>query len=310
MRVAVVGIGGVGGYYGGKLAARFSPGSEHEILFFCRGAHRDAIRRDGLKLIAKDGNLIARPALATDDAAAMGLVDVAIFAVKGYSLPEAASAMRPAIGASTVVIPLGNGVDNDEVLKRELGVGRVLNGCVYISTHIEAPGVVEQTGGSRKLFFGSPDGVVEPYRDIETMLKDAGIDATLSDRILRDVWAKFIFIDAISGVTSLRRVTIGTVLGTPDFRDMLVVLMREVEELSRRLDAGLPESIVEQAIERAAAFPPDTKTSMQLDVEKGVRTELDTMLGYVMRKGRELSVPTPRHTEVYEALSRVVRRAS
>ena len=309
MRVAVVGIGGVGGYYGGKLAARFPLGSEHEMLFFCRGAHLDTIRRDGLKLIAKDVELVARPALATDDAADMGVVDVAIFAVKGYSLPEAAAAMRPAIGVSTAVIPLGNGVGNDEVLKRELGVGHVLNGCVYISTHIEAPGVIEQTGGSRKLFFGSPDGVVAPYRSIEAMLQDAGVDATLSDHILRDVWAKFIFIDAISGVTSLRGVTIGTVLGTPELRDMLVALMREVEALSRRLNAGLPEGIVEQAIERAAAFPPDTKTSMQLDVEKGAHTELDTMLGYVMRKGREMGIPTPRHTEVYEALTRIVRQA-
>jgi 2-dehydropantoate 2-reductase len=310
MRVAVVGIGGVGGYYGGKLAARFALGSEYEVLFFCRGAHLDAIRRDGLKLIAKDGNLLARPALATDSAADMGLVDVAIFAVKGYSLPEAAAAMRPAIGASTVVIPLGNGVDNDEVLQRELGVGRILNGCVYISTHIEVPGVVEQTGGSRKLFFGSPDGVVEPYCGIETVLKDAGIDATLSDHILRDVWAKFIFIDAISGVTSLRGVTIGMVLGTPELKDMLVGLMREVEKLSRRLDVGLPAGIIEQAIERAAAFPPDTRTSMQLDVEKGAHTELDTMLGYVLRKGREMNVPTPRHAEVYEALARIVRQVS
>jgi len=308
MKVAVVGIGGVGGYYGGKLAARFSPGSEHEILFFCRGAHLDAIRRDGLKLVAKDVDVVARPALATGDAADMGMVDVAIFAVKGYSLPEAAAAMRPAIGASTVVIPVGNGVDNDEVLKRVLGVGRVLNGCVYISTHIEAPGVVEQTGGSRKLFFGSPDGAVEPYRDIEAMLKDAGIDATLSDHILRDVWAKFIFIDAISGVTSLRGVTIGTVLGTPELRDMLEGLMREVEGLARRLDVGLPEGIVEQAIDRASAFPPNTKTSMQLDVEKGAHTELDTMLGYVMRTGIERGIPTPRHTQVYGALSRSVRR--
>ncbi len=307
MRVAIIGIGGVGGYYGGRLAHQFSPGSDHEILFFCRGAHKEAIRRDGLKLFARDGDLIAHPALATDNAIALGIVDVALFAVKGYSQPDVARLIRPAIGPSTVVIPLGNGVDNDEILKREIGSGDVLNGCVYISSHAEAPGVVEQTGGSRKLFFGSPEGAIDPYRPIEVMLKAAGIDAELSDNIVRQVWAKFIFIDAISGVTSLHGVTIGTVLASPELKELLAGLMREVETLADDLRVGLPSGIIEQAIERAGAFPPDTKTSMQLDVEKGNPTELDTMLGYVVRKGKELGISTPRHVEVYEALSKKVR---
>lgn len=306
MKVAVVGIGGVGGYYGGKLAHRFARGDEHDIVFFCRGAHRDAIARDGLKLLAQDVSFTARPALVTDSAAGLGVVDVVLFAVKGYSLAEVARAFRPAVGPATVVIPLGNGVDNDEVLASQLGTGRILNGCVYISTHIEAPGVVQQTGGSRKLIFGDPAGAMEPYRPIEAMLRDAGIDATLSDHIRRDVWAKFIFIDAISGVTSLHGVTIGTVLGTPDLKALLTELMAEVAALAAKLDVGLPADTVQQAVDRAAGFPPDTKTSMQLDVEKGARVELDAMLGYVVRKGSQLGVPTPRHAEVHAALKQIV----
>ena len=304
MKVAVVGIGGVGGYYGGKLAHRFAGESEHEILFYARGAHLHAIRRDGLMLLAREGSLVARPATASDDPVDFGIVDVAFFTVKGYSLPEAARAMLPAIGPKTVVIPLGNGVDNDDVLRRELARGHILNGCVYISSHIERPGVVEQTGGSLKLIFGSPDAENSPYRDIEVMLRAAGIDAHLSDHIQRDVWEKFIFIDAISGVTSLHGVTIGAVLSTPSLKAILTDLMSEIEVLAGRLHIGLPEGIVEQAAARAAAFPPDTRTSMQLDVEKGTRTELDTMLGFVVRKGKELGVPTPRHQEIYDALSR------
>ncbi len=307
MRVAIIGIGGVGGYYGGKLAHRFPPGGDHEIIFYCRGAHMDAIRRNGLNLIAKDGDLVAHPAMATDSADVMGVVDVAFFAVKGYSQPEAARAMRPAIGSSTIVIPLGNGVENDEILRREIGSGRVLNGAVYISTHIGAPGVVEQTGGSRKLFFGSPDGEVDPYRPIAQMLKAAAIDAELSGDIQRDVWSKFIFIDAISAATSLHGVTIGTVLATPALQKQLTDLMCEVQSLGDRLNVGLPAGIIDQAVERAGAFPPDTKTSMQLDVEKGNPTELDTMLGYVVRKGKELGIDTPTHVNVYEALSKKAR---
>ncbi len=129
MKVAVIGIGGVGGYYGGKLAHRFPRGSEHEIAFFCRGAHLEAIRRDGLKLIARDGELVAHPSIATDSAEDLGPVDVALFAVKGYSLADVARQVRTAVTNNTIVIPLGNGVDNDEVLKRELGSGHVLNGA-------------------------------------------------------------------------------------------------------------------------------------------------------------------------------------
>lgn len=303
MKVAVIGIGGVGGYYGGKLAHRFPRGSEHEIGFFCRGAHLEAIRRDGLKLIARDGELVAHPSIATDSAEDLGPVDVALFAVKGYSLADVARQVRTAVTNNTIVIPLGNGVDNDEVLKRELGSGHVLNGGVYISTHIEAPGVVEQTGGTRKLFFGSPGGEMEPYRAVERLLQDAGIDATLSDRILRDVWTKFIFIDAISAVTSMHGVTIGTVLATPQLRGLYVQLLGEVQTLAGKLNVGLPDTVVEQSVERAAAFPPDTKTSMQLDVERKSRTELDTMMGYVVRKGKELGIPTPQHARAYQALS-------
>ena len=307
MRVAVVGIGGVGGYYGGKLAHRFYPGSEHEIIFVCRGSHLDAIRSDGLRLRARDGDLVAHPAIATDNPAELGVVDVAIVAVKGYSLAEVAWTMRPAVGPNTAVVPLGNGVDNDATLGRELMMGRVLNGLAYISSHIEAPGVVQQTGGSRKLVFGSPDGETEQYGAIEVMLKEAGIDAELSGHILQDVWTKFIFIDAISGVTSLHGANMGSVLGTEVLKKELVDLVREVEAIATRLEVGLPVDIVSQAVARVSVFPPDTKTSMQLDVEKGARTELDTLLGYVVRKGRELGVPTPRHVEIYDALSRAVQ---
>ena len=306
MRIAVVGIGGVGGYYGGRLAYTYPRGSEHEVIFLCRGAHMEAISKNGLKLIARDGELTARPSLATDTPAEMGAVDVALFCVKGYDLPEVARSMAVAISPRTVVIPLGNGVDNDETLKRVLGRGDVLNGCAYISTHIEAPGVVEQTGGSRKFFFGNPDGSIDPYRPIEKMLNSAGIDAELSANILREMWTKFIFIDPASGVTSLHGVTIGQALDDPGLRMQLFGMMREVQILARKKGVELPEDIAEQALGKAGAFPRDTKSSMQLDVESGRRTELETTLGYVVRQGRELGVPMPLHSGLYESLKQMV----
>jgi len=303
MRVAIVGIGGVGGYYGGKLAYRFPAGSEHEILFLCRGAHLEVIRRSGLKLITRTGEFVAEPALATDDPAALGKGDAAIFTVKGYDLPQSARSMRPAMRPDTVVIPLGNGVDNDEILREGLQTGVILNGGVYISTHIEVPGTVEQTGGSCKLFFGPSGGDVEPFRPVEAMFKAAGIDATLSSDVRPDVWGKYIFIGPMSGVTSLYGLTLGQVLGDPEKKGMLAGLMREVESVARAQGVRLDEGIVEQALGKAASFPPDTKSSMQLDVERGRKTEVDTMLGYVVRKGTELCVPTPLHSRAYAELT-------
>jgi len=302
MRIAVVGIGGVGGYYGGRLAHRYPPGSEHEVLFFCRGAHLDAIRANGVRVESQDGEFVGVPSLATDSADDLGAVDVALYCTKGYDLADVAEATRSAIAASTVVIPLGNGVNNDDVLKRALGDCTVLNGCVYISSHIEAPGLVQQTGGNRKLFFGVP-GDVETYRGIESMLQAAGIDATLTSDIRQKVWTKFLFIDASCGVTSLHSATIGQVLEDKPKRDQLVGLIEEVAALATYAGVSLPEDVVEAALKTAGSFPPTTKTSMQLDFERGNRTELDVMLGYVVRTARDAEIPTPVHDEVYAALS-------
>ena len=306
-RVCIYGVGGVGGYYGGKLAHRFPPGSEHDILFLCRGAHLEVIRQSGLKLITRAGELVARPALATDDPSALGSVDLAIFTVKGYDLLESARSMRTAVRSDTIVIPLGNGVDNDDILREGLQTGVILNGGVYISTHIEVPGTVEQTGGSCKLFFGPARGDIEPFRPVESMFKAAGIDVTLSSDVRRDVWGKFIFIGPTAGVTSMHGATIGQVLNDPPKKSVLAGLMREVEAVARAQGVQLSDGIVDEALGRAASFPPDTKSSMQLDVERGRKTEIETMLGYAVRKGRELGVPTPLHEQVYAALARVAR---
>jgi len=292
----------VGAYYGGRLASRYPSGSEHEVLFFCRGAHLEAIRANGLRVQSQDGEFTASPSLATDSVAEMGLVDVALYCTKGYDLASVAASTRAALSSNTVAIPLGNGVNNDEVLKRALGDAVVLNGCVYISSHIESPGFIQQTGGSRKLFFGTP-GEVEAYRGIESLLQSAGIDATLTGEILQRVWTKYVFIDASSGVTSLHGATIGQMLDDDAMRRQFRGLMEEVVALAVHRGVPLPEDVVSATLKTAASFPPATKTSMQLDFEFGRRTELDVMLGYIVRSAIEAGIPTPVHDHVYAALA-------
>jgi len=304
MRIGIIGLGGVGGFYGGKLARRYGPGGEHDILFFCRGAHRDAVRTGGLRVISREGQFVAHPLAATDDPDELGSLDVVLFCVKGYDLAGVAERVRPAIRPDSMLVPLGNGVNNDQVISQALDTGDCLGGCVYISSHIEGPGVVEQTGGSCKLLFGSRTGAMEPYRGLEALSRQADIDATLTPTILEDVWMKFAFIDPVSGVTSLFACSIGEVLHDPRKRAVLDGMMAEVALLAQAEDVGLPDDVVEQSLGKVRAFPADAKSSMQLDVEAGRRSELDTMLGYVVEEGRRLEVPTPFHETVYDGLKR------
>lgn len=303
MRIAVVGIGGIGGYLGGRLANAYPPGGEHEILFVEKNqSHLDAIKKDGLKLFAKDGDATVRPTLATSDPGEVGTVDVALFCTKGYDLVKAAGMMKVAIDGHTVVIPPGNGIGNAEMVKEGLGIGDVLSACIYISTHIQSTGVVEQMAGPRKFFFGNPNGEVEPYRAIETVFKGAGLNVELTPNVLREVWSKWLFVEPLSVLTSLYAVPQGGLLTDATRRKQLRDMMEELYAVARKVGVDLPEDIVAQSMAKADGFPGETKTSMQLDFEHGRKTELDTMMGIGMRKGKGLGVSMPQHDAVYAAL--------
>ena len=305
MRIAVVGIGGIGGYLGGRLAHRFPPGGEHEILFLeQRGPHLDAIRKNGLKLLAKDGDATVRPSLATDSPGELGTVDVVLLCAKGYNLLEAAKAVKVAVDGHTVVIPPGNGVGNAELVREGLGRGDVLSACIYISTHIQSPGVVEQMAGPRKFFFGNPNGELEPYRAIEALFLEAGLNVELTPNVLREVWSKYLFVEPLSALTSLYAVPQGGLLDDIARKKQLREMMAEIGALAAKVGVDLPEGIVEQSMVKAEGFPYETRTSMQLDFEHGRPTEVETLVGYAVRKAKELGVSMPQQDEVYAALSR------
>lgn len=310
MRIAVVGVGGIGGYLGGRLANRFLPGGEHEILFAeVSGPHLDAIKKNGLKLLAKDGDATVRPALATDSPGELGTVDVALFCTKGYDLLKAAKMWKVAVDSHTVVIPPGNGVGNAELVREGLGRGDVLSACIYISTHIQSPGVVEQMAGPRKFFFGNPNGELEPYRAIEAVFLAAGLNVELTPNILREVWSKYLFVEPLSSLTSLYAVPQGGLL-VDDLakRRQVREMMQEIHSLAQKVGVELPEDIVEQSMTKSDGFPYETKTSMQLDFEHGRPTELETLVGYAVRKAKEPGLPRPQQDEVYALLLRKARQ--
>jgi len=305
MRIAVVGIGGIGGYIGGRLAARFPPGSEHEVLFVeKRLDHLEAIRKNGLQLFAKDGDAVARPSLATNDPGELGTVDVALMCTKGYDLVEAARMMKPAVADRTIVMPPGNGVGNAEMAGEGLGKGDILSACIYISTHARSVGVVEQVAGPRKFFFGNPSGEVESYRAMEAVFVSAGLNVELTPNILREVWSKYLFVEPLSVLTSLYSVPQGGLLDDAARRKQLRAMMEELLALAKSVGVDLPDDIVEQSMAKTDGFPYETKTSMQLDFEQGRPTEVETMIGYAVRKAKELGVSMPQHDDVYAHLAK------
>jgi len=303
MKAAIIGIGGIGGYYGGKLAAKYAGAGEHQIIFIARGEHLKAIRERGLRLMTVEGDLTAMPALATENPRDAGLFDLVLVCVKSYGLEEAARRIKDNIHDETVIIPLLNGVNIAERLKAILPKGRILSGCVYISARVESPGIVRQVGGSCQFIFG-PDQAndVEKYRPIEAFLQEAGIKAELVGRIALPIWSKYIFIDPLAGLTSMLGKPFGAILDNPIDRTMLEGLMQEVELVARVQGVPFPEDIVEATMAKAASFPATTKTSMLLDFEKGNPAELDIFMGYMVAAGKKLGVPVPLHEKVYGEL--------
>jgi len=302
MKIAVLGIGGIGGYCGAKLARKYVPADEHQVFFIARGNHLKQIKQRGLKLITPDESFVISPTAATDDPQSLGLLDLILVCTKGYDLESAATMVANNLHSDTTIVPLGNGVDNAEKLRKILRKGTIFNGCIYISSHIAEPGVVEHVAGTGRMIFGPEDGETVPYLGIETHLEAAGIDAVLSENIAQEVWSKYLFICSVAGITSMSGKPFGAVLEDPEQRALLEGLMNEIKALAEAKGISLPSDIVAKSLHTAANFPYGTKSSMQLDYENGKRTELETFTGYVVKSGTQLGVATPLNGRVYAAL--------
>lgn len=302
MKIAIIGMGGLGGYFGGKLAREYVPSRDHEVYFVARGEHLAMIRDRGIIVRADDGNFTAFPTLATDRPGDIGKVDLVLFCVKSYDFEEAARGMEGIVGENTFILPLQNGVDKRGRMEKTLGKGVALDGCVYMAVHIESPGVIKQSGGSRKLLFGRDPQDVPGLEPLAALFKGAGINAELTDDISLTVWTKYIMICSMAAATSYFRETVGSIMADPGKRAFLQGLVAEVEGVARQKGIGYPPDIIEKTMDLMNTFPYDTKTSMQRDFEKGKPTELEIFSGAVVRMGAGLGVDTPLHRKVYEAL--------
>lgn len=303
MRIAIVGIGGVGGYFGGKLAATYATNGQHEIIFIARGEHLKAIQQNGLRLLTREGNDVVWPNIATDNPADLGIFDLVFFCVKSYSLERSALALKGNINKNTVVIPLLNGVNSAEKLHALLPEANIVSGSAYIISRIESPGVVHQEGGACRLIFGTNDQESSlTYFNILNILRRAGIDAALTDKISEALWTKYLLMCPLASLTSATGKTYGAILEDPDLRERARNMMREVARVAGARHISLPEDIVDKTMAMIARFGYDSKTSMQLDRERGGQTEVDTLTVFLCQTAREAGIPTPLHDKVLSLL--------
>lgn len=297
MKIAVMGSGGIGGYFGGLLAR-----AKEDVTFIARGAHLEAIKQGGLQVKSVVGDFHVLPK-ATHDPAAVGPVDLVLFSVKAYDTEAAGSAIRPMLGRETVVLCLLNGVDNGEKLEAILGVQHVISGVVHILSTISAPGVISQIAGPRTIKLGEKDGRITPRVErILGVLKGAGIQAEISTQIQVDLWEKFLFICAQGGVTALGRLTVGEILACPETVALYRGVMEEVAAVGRARGVALPLDAVDRALAFARGLQPGMRSSLAHDLSQGNRLEVETLAGSVVRYGREVGVPTPFNFAIFACL--------
>jgi 2-dehydropantoate 2-reductase len=298
MKILIMGTGGVGGYYGGLLAQQ-----GNEVTFISRGAHLYAIRHEGLKVRSVHGDFTVLPANATEDPAKVEPVDLVLFCVKTYNTDEAAEAIKPVIDPQTVVMSLQNGVDAAERIGKVIGAEHVIGSATWLSSAVEAPGVIKQISQFRRIVLGEPGGGrSERVQSIYEVLNQTGITVEISEDIQKVLWNKLVFITSVSSVGSLTRLPMGDYRSVPETRNLLSSIMQEIENVARAQGISLDEDVVPKWLEFIDNAAPHIKPSMQLDVEAGHRTELESMVGVVGRKGREVGVPTPTADFVYASL--------
>jgi len=300
VKIVVAGIGGVGGYFGGLLAKKYESSDSIEICFLARGEHLEKIRENGLKVIHGQNEFIAKPAIATDNANDIGIADYILICTKSYDLDATIEQLYPCIGENTILLPLLNGVESVDRIKKILPGTTVLEGCVYIVSAVKEAGVIENSGINQKLFFG-PDSNDSRLQWLEKTMLNAGIEATLSDSISTIVWEKFIFIASIATATSYFNCNIGKLI--EENETTLVQLIEEVKLIALGMGISFNPDITANIVNYNKLLSNNSTSSMHRDYQNlKQKTEVETLTGYVVRAGQELKVETPAFTRAYNYL--------
>jgi len=300
MKIAMMGAGGVGGFFGGRLA-----NAGFDVTFIARGKHLEALRREGLTIENEpQGDIHVARVKATDRPSDVGPVDLVILSVKLWDTADAARAIAPMVGASTGVLSLQNGVVKDDILREFFPASQVMGGVGYVATHISRPGVIHQTGTMQRIVVGEYDGrASERARFLHEALVKAGVKAELSPDVRRALWEKYVFLVGLSATTTTMRKPLGPIRGNAQSRAFLLDVMREVVAVGRALGVDLPEDFADQRLAFADTLPQDMTSSMHHDLERGNRLEVKWLSGGVVDLGRKAGIATPANRAVCDILA-------
>lgn len=302
VKIVIVGIGGVGGYFGGMLAKKYENSSKIEICFVARGEHLNKIKANGLKVIHGREEFSARPSIATNNTNEIGIADYILICTKSYDLDSTLQQLKPCVGENTILLPLLNGVESVERIQNRFPGATVPEGCVYIVSQLKEAGVIENSGINQLLYFGPDTAGTQNLLMLEKILKEAGIEATLSGKITSIVWEKFIFISAIATATSYLDCSVGKLLETNE--ETLVQLIEEVKSVALAKGVSFNPEITARIVNYNKQLQFETTSSMHRDYQnRKPNTEVETLTGYVVREGRRLMVPTPLFSKAYNHLT-------
>ncbi len=309
LNICVMGVGGVGGYFGGKLAHAFLPTSDSRarIFFLARGNHLEAIIRNGLLLESPEfGRVNCKPTLATQRMNDLPEIDIFLICVKGYDLTGVVTLIKDYVRETTIILPLLNGADIYERIRREIKTGIILPACVYVSAHIEEPGIVVHIGKPGRMILGKDP--VRPDFIPHALLKafeESSIDYEWKDDADPAIWEKYIFIASFGLVSARYDRTLGEILDEPSLKEEVAAIMNEVCSIASKKNIRLPDGIVELSLKKAATFPHDTQTSIQRDIrQKKGRNELELFGGTITDLGKELGVSAPTTEKIYRELEK------
>ena len=305
MRIAVFGVGGVGGYFGGRLAQ-----AGEEVVFIARGAHLQALRTQGLRVDSVLGDFVVQPLQATDDPRQVGVVDAVLVAVKAWQVPEVAEAMRPLIGPATCAVPLQNGVEAPEQLAAVLGPAHVVGGVCGLVSFIVAPGHIRHAAGEPFVQLGELDNRPSDRLDhLRQAFERAGVQIEIVADIQCALWMKFLFITPWSGLGALTRAPIGVWRSLPETRQLSEQAVCEVLAVARARGVAVPTDALQKTMALLESVPPEATASMQRDVMTGRPSELEAQIGAVVRLGEAVGIATPLHAFIYASLLPLERRA-
>ncbi|WP_299435108.1 2-dehydropantoate 2-reductase [uncultured Aquimarina sp.] len=305
MHIVIIGIGGVGGYFGGKIAR-----SGQKVTMIARGKHLAAILQNGLQVKSIDGDFVTRPFLATDDIHKVDKADLVLICTKSWQVQDAAELIRPILKDDTIVIPLQNGADNAENVMSVIDKKRVLGGLCKIYSKIEVPGIISHFGHTPEVIFGELDkSKSDRLQKVKLIFDKAGFKNKISENIQVDIWSKFMFIATVSGLGALTRATIGEMCEHPELNKMLRATATEIYKIAIAKGVEMPSAIVDGIMILIGKQPYTATASTQRDIMEGRPSELDNFNGFIVKEGEKLSIDTPVNAFIYSCLQPMEAKA-